>query len=169
MLSTICEFIPQMIFLNSIFGYLCILIIVKWVTGQYADLYNVLIRMFLGLGDVLPANQLFSGQKGLQQFLLAIAFISVPWMLVPKPLILKKRWEESQKGKAQRAVQMSNSLGNDEDEGRRPEGGHGSSSNLLSKSDPEAGHGGGGGGGHGHGHGDHFDFGEVCTYTQAPV
>ncbi|GAX85466.1 hypothetical protein CEUSTIGMA_g12882.t1 [Chlamydomonas eustigma] len=162
MLSTICEFIPQMIFLNSIFGYLCLLITVKWVTGQYADLYNVLIRMFLGLGDVLPANQLFSGQKGLQQFLLAIAFISVPCMLVPKPLILKKRWEESQKGKAQRAVEMSSSHAYDEDDGRRPEGGHGSSGNLLTKSDPEAGH--GGGGGHGHGHGDHFEFGEVMVH-----
>ena len=57
MLSTVCEFIPQMIFLNAIFGYLCVLITVKWLTASYADLYNVLIRMFLGLGDVLPANQ----------------------------------------------------------------------------------------------------------------
>ena len=39
----------QMIFLNAIFGYLCILIIVKWftqslATQHYPDLYNVLIR-----------------------------------------------------------------------------------------------------------------------------
>jgi len=46
-----------MIFLNAIFGYLCVLIVVKWITASYADLYNVLIKMFLGLGDVLPQNQ----------------------------------------------------------------------------------------------------------------
>lgn len=32
-LSIICEFIPQMIFLNSLFGYLCMLIVGKWASG----------------------------------------------------------------------------------------------------------------------------------------
>jgi hypothetical protein len=33
---------------------------------------------------------------GAQVFLVLIAFVAVPWMLVPKPLILKKRHEASQ-------------------------------------------------------------------------
>ncbi|OIV97608.1 hypothetical protein TanjilG_12365 [Lupinus angustifolius] len=34
------QFVPQMIFLNSLFGYLSLLIIVKWCTGSKADLYH---------------------------------------------------------------------------------------------------------------------------------
>ncbi len=45
-----CEFIPQMIFLNLIFGYLCILIVIKWVSGKLTDLYHVMIYMFLSPG-----------------------------------------------------------------------------------------------------------------------
>ena len=175
MLSTACEFIPQMIFMNAIFGYLCILILIKWFTASYADLYNVLIRMFLGMGDVLPANQLFAGQKGVQQLLLALAFISVPVMLFPKPLILKKRWEAAQKAKhasgggaaghsSSELELLAGSGGgsgadHDDEASRRPGGGHGSMGNLTAKS--EAHSAAGGGHGHGHGHGDNFDFGEV--------
>ncbi len=48
-LSMICEFIPQMIFLNAMFGYLCFLILLKWATGSTADLYHTLIYMFLSV------------------------------------------------------------------------------------------------------------------------
>ncbi|XP_014493981.1 V-type proton ATPase subunit a3 [Vigna radiata var. radiata] len=87
------QFIPQMIFLNSLFGYLALLIIVKWCTGSQADLYHILIYMFLSPTDDLGENQLFVGQKNLQLVLLLLAFISVPWMLLPKPFILKKQHE----------------------------------------------------------------------------
>jgi V-type H+-transporting ATPase subunit a len=42
------------------------------------------------------AGFLFSGQSGLQLVLLLVSFAAVPWMLVPKPLILKKRHEAAQ-------------------------------------------------------------------------
>ncbi|KAL5129941.1 V-type proton ATPase subunit a3 [Glycine soja] len=87
------QFIPQMIFLNSLFGYLSLLIIVKWATGSQADLYHILIYMFLSPTDDLGENQLFAGQKNLQLVLLLLAAISVPWMLLPKPFILKKQHE----------------------------------------------------------------------------
>ncbi|XP_028803008.1 V-type proton ATPase subunit a3-like isoform X2 [Neltuma alba] len=63
------QFIPQMIFLNSLFGYLSLLIIVKWCTGSQADLYHVMIYMFLSPTDDLGENQLFVGQKFLQSLL----------------------------------------------------------------------------------------------------
>jgi len=60
------QFVPQMIFLNSLFGYLSLLIIVKWCTGSQADLYHVMIYMFLSPTDDLDDNQLFFGQKFFQ-------------------------------------------------------------------------------------------------------
>ncbi|EXC33238.1 V-type proton ATPase 116 kDa subunit a isoform 1 [Morus notabilis] len=70
------QFVPQMIFLNSLFGYLSLLIIIKWCTGSQADLYHVMIYMFLSPTDDL-----------------------VPWMLFPKPFILKKLHTERFQGR----------------------------------------------------------------------
>lgn len=60
------QFVPQMIFLNSLFGYLSLLIVIKWCTGSQADLYHVMIYMFLSPTDDLGENQLFWGQRPLQ-------------------------------------------------------------------------------------------------------
>ncbi|ONK77025.1 uncharacterized protein A4U43_C02F2330 [Asparagus officinalis] len=94
------QFIPQMIFLNSLFGYLALLIIIKWCTGSQADLYHVMIYMFLSPMDDLGENQLFWGQKFLQIVLLLLAVVAVPWMLFPKPFILKKLHTERFQGRS---------------------------------------------------------------------
>ncbi|XP_065882276.1 V-type proton ATPase subunit a2-like [Euphorbia lathyris] len=94
------QFVPQMIFLNSLFGYLSLLIIVKWCTGSQADLYHVMIYMFLSPTDDLDDNQLFEGQKLLQITLLLLALVAVPWMLFPKPFLLKKQHEERHRGQS---------------------------------------------------------------------
>ncbi|KAI3726780.1 hypothetical protein L1987_66586 [Smallanthus sonchifolius] len=94
------QFVPQMIFLNSLFGYLSLLIIVKWCTGSQADLYHVMIYMFLSPMEDLDDNQLFIGQKYLQLLLLFLALVAVPWMLIPKPFLLKKQHEERHQGEA---------------------------------------------------------------------
>ena len=77
-LSTYCEFIPQMVFLNGLFGYLSLLIVGKWISGSTADLYHVMIYMFLspGSGGLKCAdgkggygcaeNEMFPGQGPLQ-------------------------------------------------------------------------------------------------------
>ncbi|ESW22229.1 hypothetical protein PHAVU_005G137800 [Phaseolus vulgaris] len=93
------QFVPQIIFLNSLFGYLSLLIIIKWCTGSQADLYHVMIYMFLSPTDNLGENQLFWGQKPLQIVLLLLAVIAVPWMLFPKPFILKKLHTERFQGR----------------------------------------------------------------------
>jgi len=108
-LSMMYEFIPQVLFLSSMFGYLSILIMMKWTMGTReapikADLYHVMIYMFLQPGNVdctnsltgvaeCPENLMFAGQGYLQLFLLLVMFVCVPMMLFPKPLILKKRHE----------------------------------------------------------------------------
>ncbi|PNY03655.1 vacuolar proton ATPase a1-like protein [Trifolium pratense] len=93
------QFVPQMIFLNSLFGYLSLLIVVKWCTGSQADLYHIMIYMFLSPFDMLGENELFWGQRPLQILLLLLALIAVPWMLFPKPFILKKLHNERFEGR----------------------------------------------------------------------
>ncbi|CAH9056489.1 unnamed protein product [Cuscuta europaea] len=91
-----CQFIPQVIFLNALFGYLSVLIIIKWCTGSQADLYHVMIYMFLSPTDELGENQLFAGQKLTQLVLLLLALVAVPWMLLPKPFLLKSQHNRHQ-------------------------------------------------------------------------
>lgn len=99
-----CQFVPQMIFLNALFGYLSVLIIVKWCTGSKADLYHVMIYMFLSPTDELGENQLFAGQKMTQLVLLLLALVAVPWMLLPKPFLLKAQHQRHQ-GQSYTALQ----------------------------------------------------------------
>ncbi|KAL4446730.1 hypothetical protein ABPG77_007974 [Micractinium sp. CCAP 211/92] len=162
-LSTLCEFIPQMIFLNGMFGYLCVLILMKWATGSTADLYHTLIYMFLSPGDVdcggkCPENKMFAGQAGLQVFLLLMCFISVPWMLLPKPLILKKRHEaRSQRSASYGLLQPDDNAYRfqrftDEESVSGESAVVGSSRHGASAA------------GHGGGHEEEFEFGEVMVH-----
>ncbi|KAJ0011422.1 hypothetical protein Pint_34773 [Pistacia integerrima] len=112
------QFIPQLIFLNSLFGYLSLLIIVKWCTGSKADLYHVMIYMFLSPTDELGENQLFPGQKTTQLVLLLLALVSVPWMLIPKPFLLKKQHEERHQSESYALLQTT------DDDSLQPEANH---------------------------------------------
>ncbi|KNC97988.1 uncharacterized protein SPPG_06975 [Spizellomyces punctatus DAOM BR117] len=98
-MSIYTEFLPQVIFFLSIFGYLAILIIYKWATywpdpSRAPGLLNTLIYMFLSPGSVAEKDQLFKGQAGLQVFLLLVAFVCVPWMLFAKPYFLNKEHQK---------------------------------------------------------------------------
>ncbi|XP_065712564.2 V-type proton ATPase 116 kDa subunit a 1 isoform X1 [Patagioenas fasciata] len=91
-------FIPEMIFMSSLFGYLVILIFYKWTaydahTSKDApSLLIHFINMFLfSYSD--PSNKmLYKGQQGLQCFLVVVALLCVPWMLVAKPLVLRHQY-----------------------------------------------------------------------------
>lgn len=104
------QFIPQVIFLNSLFGYLSVLIIMKWCTGSKADLYHIMIYMFLSPTDELGENELFAGQKTTQMVLLLLALVSVPCMLLPKPFILKSQHQSRHQGESYVPLQAEESL-----------------------------------------------------------
>jgi V-type H+-transporting ATPase subunit a len=93
-LDVYCEFLPQIIFMLALFGYMVFLIIFKWFVYWKTSppfLLNVMIQMFLSPLRIAPENQVFEGQLGVQLFLLIIAVVSVPWMLLSKPLIMRRR------------------------------------------------------------------------------
>ncbi|XP_041957822.1 V-type proton ATPase 116 kDa subunit a2-like [Alosa sapidissima] len=85
-------FIPELLFLLCVFGYLVFMIIYKWLAFSAKDSKTApsilihFINMFLMQGDT--AQPLYSGQAGVQAFLLVIAFLSVPVLLFGKPLYL---------------------------------------------------------------------------------
>ncbi|KAK4408900.1 V-type proton ATPase subunit a1 [Sesamum angolense] len=115
------QFVPQMIFLNSLFGYLSLLIIIKWCSGSQADLYHVMIYMFLSPFEDLGENKLFWGQSVLQVILLLFAVIAVPWMLFPKPFILKRLHTERFQGRSYAALGTSDIYDDEEpDSAREP-------------------------------------------------
>ncbi|KAL0436859.1 UNVERIFIED_CONTAM: V-type proton ATPase subunit a1 [Sesamum radiatum] len=119
------QFLPQMIFLNSLFGYLSLLIIIKWCTGSQADLYHVMIYMFLSPFEGLGENKLFWGQSVLQVILLLLAVIAVPWMLFPKPFILKRLHTERFQGQAYGILGTSDMYNDEEpDSARHPHESH---------------------------------------------
>ena len=91
------EFFPQLLFLMSIFGYMDFLIIVKWFKtwpdpSKAPMILNVLIQMFLQptKPDPINLNLLGNGQTSLQIILILVAALSVPVMLLPKPLLLRR-------------------------------------------------------------------------------
>uniref|UniRef100_A0A8H7Y3X0 V-type proton ATPase subunit a n=1 Tax=Psilocybe cubensis TaxID=181762 RepID=A0A8H7Y3X0_PSICU len=94
------NFIPQMIFLQSIFGYLVVCILYKWsidwskATTQPPSLLNMLITMFLQPGTVEASTQLYRGQGTVQVILLLLALVCVPWLLLTKPYLA---WKEMHK------------------------------------------------------------------------
>uniref|UniRef100_A0A8C3A763 V-type proton ATPase subunit a n=1 Tax=Cyclopterus lumpus TaxID=8103 RepID=A0A8C3A763_CYCLU len=87
-------FLPELLFLLCLFGYLVFMIIYKWLafdarsSSAAPSILIHFINMFVMQGkDITP---LFPGQVcvGLQIFLVVIALLSVPVMLLGKPLYL---------------------------------------------------------------------------------
>ncbi|XP_004012976.1 V-type proton ATPase 116 kDa subunit a 1 isoform X4 [Ovis aries] len=91
-------FIPEIIFMTSLFGYLVILIFYKWTaynakTSEKApSLLIHFINMFLFSYGDSGNSMLYSGQKGIQCFLVVVALLCVPWMLLFKPLVLRRQY-----------------------------------------------------------------------------
>jgi len=101
------EFIPRILFLWATFGYLLLLIFIKWNTDYVyptlrvstsPQLLNQLIGMFLGGVNITEANEIYPHQAGTQNVLYVVAIICVPWMLIPKPLILHLQHNAKERG-----------------------------------------------------------------------
>ncbi|XP_018403724.1 PREDICTED: V-type proton ATPase 116 kDa subunit a-like isoform X4 [Cyphomyrmex costatus] len=99
-----CEFVPQIIFLCVLFLYMVILMFVKWIKyGPKKDPLSgpgcapsVLIT-FINMVLFKPATEvgncdpyMYGGQSGLQKFLVVVALLCVPWMLLAKPILMMR-------------------------------------------------------------------------------
>ncbi|EDQ89979.1 uncharacterized protein MONBRDRAFT_18895 [Monosiga brevicollis MX1] len=102
------EFIPQVLFLTCIFGYLVIMIFYKWTTPiqdfpnkNPPSLLLMLINMFLQFGappddgEVLYGAADGSTQQYTQMILVVVAVVCVPWMLFVRPCILRARMKRA--------------------------------------------------------------------------
>jgi V-type H+-transporting ATPase subunit a len=107
-LAIICEFIPQLIFLCFLFLYLVLLMFIKWVKfdGNTAGCAPSILITFINMVLFKPAPEvsesnpcdpfMYSGQKTLQNLLVILALLCVPWMLFAKPvMIMRSRKEEA--------------------------------------------------------------------------
>lgn len=91
------EFIPQFIFMNLLFGYMCIMIFIKWGTdwsnnsSQSPSIITTLMNLFLKAGSVenkplyFISNPTF--QENLQFYFLIISLFCLPIILFPKPIL----------------------------------------------------------------------------------
>lgn len=118
-LNIYCEFIPQIIFLSCMFGYMSLLMFHKWtsytaggdINLKYPDnlptsercapsiLISFINMVLFKENDLEPGcvtAYMYWGQNGFQHFLVLIAVICVPWMLLVKPLILRNRAKHGQ-------------------------------------------------------------------------
>lgn len=87
------EFIPQLLFMVCTFGYMVVCIFIKWCTDYSRDPSKApsIIALFINLVGAVDQPLYADGQTQLfvQKILAAIAVLSVPVMLLGKPLIMQ--------------------------------------------------------------------------------
>ncbi|XP_064595376.1 V-type proton ATPase 116 kDa subunit a 1-like isoform X2 [Liolophura sinensis] len=111
-----CKFIPELIFLFCMFGYLIILIFYKWVhfdvtrAHQAPSLLIGLINMFMFKGQEFPV---FTGQEAVNTFLVLLAVACVPWILASKPLVIYYQQRKKQHMHPSLSIQSGDLLNHD--------------------------------------------------------
>ena len=140
------EFLPQLLMLVSLIGFMNALIITKWMTdwsgneSQAPSVVAVMINMVLNFGEVPEAEAgrflpLIPAQAYVCKALLLLVMICPPWMLLAKPFLLKRDHElknaardkrggdieliESAKDVSQQSGDMEESMNYDQAELRR--------------------------------------------------
>jgi V-type H+-transporting ATPase subunit a len=87
------EFLPQIVLLLALFGYMDVIIIAKWLTDysgkehEAPSIIATMVGIFLNGGEI-NGREFFPQNKKIHQALLLIIFVCVPWMLLVKPIIL---------------------------------------------------------------------------------
>merc|ERR1719158_1759607 len=107
--SIIHEFLPQMIFLACMFGYMALLMFHKWTafsaggfdgniltTERCAPSILITFINMVLFKDNEPDSPeceayMYMGQSGIQHLLVLVAVVCIPWMLLVKPLINKNK------------------------------------------------------------------------------
>uniref|UniRef100_A0A9J8CCH6 V-type proton ATPase subunit a n=1 Tax=Cyprinus carpio carpio TaxID=630221 RepID=A0A9J8CCH6_CYPCA len=85
------QFVPQLIFMLSLFGYLIFLILYKWCITLRSETAPRILLLFINmmLFDYQSEHVLlYGGQKGLQIFLVLTAVLMVPVLLLVKPFLI---------------------------------------------------------------------------------
>ncbi|XP_038609414.1 V-type proton ATPase 116 kDa subunit a isoform X1 [Tachyglossus aculeatus] len=101
--NIILQFIPEIIFILSLFGYLVFMIIFKWCrfdvhSSQHAPSILIhFINMFLFNYNDSSNVPLYGPQREVQSFLVIMALISIPWMLLFKPFVLRAHHRKTQR------------------------------------------------------------------------
>ncbi|OQV20904.1 V-type proton ATPase 116 kDa subunit a isoform 4 [Hypsibius exemplaris] len=108
-MAILLEYIPQILFLWCMFGYLVVIIFYKWIHfvaepyGCAPSLLSAFINMFMVImkslednkinpdGSVCLANKFYQNQDTLQKVLLVIIILCIPVMLLVVPLIKRHR------------------------------------------------------------------------------
>ena len=116
-LNIFAEFIPQIIFLSCMFGYLSLLMWMKWTmyfaTGDPEEFASSercapsILITFINMvlfkeNEAEPGCEayMYGGQKWIQRLLVLIAVTTIPWMLIVKPFIQMR--EHNQKASSRR-------------------------------------------------------------------
>ncbi|XP_065053830.1 V-type proton ATPase 116 kDa subunit a 1-like isoform X2 [Rhopilema esculentum] len=149
-----CEFIPQVLFLMCIFGYLVIMIFYKWIaynthSKNLPSLLLALIGMFLNFGKAIkPEDQLYAGQQSVQTLLVIVAVLCIPWMLAVKPFYLRHKAKSSASFKKIESNAPVSTNNGDQSHHNEDELIHHDDQHLIAEDDEE----------------EEFDFGEVFVH-----
>ena len=122
----IFEFIPQFIFMTVLFGYMVVMIFIKWSTYFYdtslaPSLITHLINIAIKGGSVenkpLWGHQI-SGtgsytQESFHKFILATVIILIPIMIFPKPFFDYRKYKKKKDESLLREVNINNDINND--------------------------------------------------------
>ncbi|XP_076851677.1 V-type proton ATPase 116 kDa subunit a [Brachyhypopomus gauderio] len=121
-LSIWLTFVPEIVFMSSLFGYLVLLIFYKWLAYDASTSRNTpslliaFINMFLFNYNDTTNQPLYTGQMVIQSLLVIIAILCVPCMLVVKTVILRQEYLQKRSLSSQNfaGVQVANGPTDDE-------------------------------------------------------